>query len=213
MTQDKANDRLEHVYQAGGDRETLDNAYEGWAKDYDRDLWAFGYATPGIAAAMLTRLAPDLDAQILDCGCGTGMLGEILHRIGYRAVEGLDASGEMLRAAELKGCYTKHYESLLGHEIEGIDGPYDVVAALGVLTVGHAPPSSLEGMVKATKPGGLLIFAISDLAMETGGFGDAIASLDARRAWERVQVSESYPCLPYSVESDLNHRIYIYRSC
>lgn len=211
MAIEQANDRLEHVYQAGGDRETLDTAYAGWAADYDRDLWAFGYATPGTAAAMLARLAPELDARILDCGCGTGLLGEILSRIGYIALEGLDASSEMLTAAKAKGCYSALYETLLGETVAGVEGLYDVVTALGVLTVGHAPPSSLEGMVKLTKPGGLLLFAISDLAMESGGFGDAIEALDQRAAWKQIQVSDSYPCLPYSVEPDLNHRLYAYR--
>lgn len=206
-----SNDRLEQVYQAGGDRETLDSAYDGWAQAYDRDIWAFGYATPGTAAAMLTRLAPDLEANILDCGCGTGLLGEILHRIGYRSLEGMDASSKMLEAARSKGCYTKLYETLLGPEIHDVEGPYDVVAALGVLTIGHAPPTSLEGMVKATKPGGILVFAISDRAMETGGFSAAMASLDARCAWDKIQISASYPCLPYSAEPDLQHRIYAYR--
>jgi hypothetical protein len=33
---------LERVYQADGERKTLDALYDEWASDYDQQLWASG---------------------------------------------------------------------------------------------------------------------------------------------------------------------------
>ena len=38
----------------------------------------------------------DKDAEIVDLGCGTGLLGEILFNLGYKNIIGVDGSEEML---------------------------------------------------------------------------------------------------------------------
>ena len=69
--------RLGDVMQAHGDRTLLDSVYDDWAREYDRDLWASGNPYFSVLAAMTARYVPDRSATILDCGCGTGLVGEL----------------------------------------------------------------------------------------------------------------------------------------
>ena len=124
---------LERVYQADGDRDTLDALYDEWAEDYDQQLWASGNPYIAIAAGFVGRHVPDFDARILDAGCGTGNMAQILHQMGYRNIDGLDPSSGMLSIAERKQIYQNLYPLSLGARIDIPDGTYDAVVAAGVL--------------------------------------------------------------------------------
>ncbi len=73
---------LERVYEAGGDRGTLDRLYDEWARDYDRHIWSTGNPYIAIATGMAGRHIQSFDASILDVGCGTGAVSEYLRSIG-----------------------------------------------------------------------------------------------------------------------------------
>ena len=53
--------------------EEQEAAYDAWAQDYERDLWAQGYAIPGHIAALFARFVDLKDGPFLDAGCGTGL--------------------------------------------------------------------------------------------------------------------------------------------
>ncbi len=78
----KLEDRLDAAYQAGGDRNRLDRVYDDWARDYDQDLWASGNPYIALMAGLAGRYIADRNARILDGGCGTGNMAELLHLIG-----------------------------------------------------------------------------------------------------------------------------------
>lgn len=204
--------KLEAVYEAGGDRATLDRLYDDWAKEYDSDLWGSGNPHIAIAVGMVGRHVPDRQALILDAGCGTGIMGEMLSHLGYERVEGLDASRGMLDVAARKGCYTALHQKLLGAEIELPEIAYDAINASGVLTHGHAPPESLDGMLSIAKPGAPIIFSISKIAVEEGGFGDKMAALEAAGRWSPVDRSRAFRTYPFSDDmAHLRHWICVYR--
>ena len=58
----------------------------------------------------------DKDAQILDMGCGTGLVGVELHKLGYRNIDGLDLSQKCLGVAEGKGVYTNLIRGFMASE-------------------------------------------------------------------------------------------------
>ena len=91
---------LDQVYASGGDRDTLDKLYDQWAKEYDKQLWASGNPYIAIETGMVGRHVSDYDARILDVGCGTGNMAQVLHQMGYNNLEGLDPSAGMLAVAE-----------------------------------------------------------------------------------------------------------------
>ena len=45
------------------------------------------------------------DISILDLGCGSGLVGEQLHKRGYQNIDGIDLSAEFLKEAQKKGVY------------------------------------------------------------------------------------------------------------
>jgi ubiquinone/menaquinone biosynthesis C-methylase UbiE len=173
----KLEDRLDQAYQASGDRDKLDRVYDDWARDYDQDIWASGNPYIALMAGLCGRHIPDRNARILDGGCGTGNMAELLHRIGYTNIVGIDASDGMLAAARTKGCYAELHKMLLGAKIGLPAESFDAVTAAGVLTHGHAPPESLDGLLEVAKPGAPIIFSISQIAVEEGGFGEKMADL------------------------------------
>ena len=204
--------RLDAVYQSGGDREKLDRLYDDWARDYDQDLWASGNPYIALMGGMAGRYIPDRNARILDGGCGTGNMAQLLHQIGYTNIVGIDASDAMLAAARAKGCYVELHKMLLGAKIDLPAESFNAVTAAGVLTQGHAPPESLDGLLEIAKPGAPIIFSISKIAMEDGGFGRKIADLDRSGAWSLEERTEPFRSYPFSSRyAGLRHWISVYR--
>ncbi len=205
-------DRLQEVYSADGDRQKLDRAYDDWAKTYDQDLWGTGNPHLVIMAGMACRYVRDPEGLTLDAGCGTGMLGQVLSPLGFTRLVGLDASEGMLAAAKDKAVYEALHHLLLGAEIGLPSESFDAVVASGVLTQGHAPPESLDGMLSLAKPGAPILFSMSEIAMNDSGFGAKIDALDSAGAWEKLAWSgrfQSYPFLPE--QAHLRHWICAYR--
>ena len=129
---------LERVYSAGGDRATLDKLYDEWAKDYDQHLWSSGNPYVAIALGMAGKYVQDYDARILDAGCGTGNMAQVMYQMGFNNLEGLDPSAGMLAVAKRKGIYKKLHALYLAADMELPENSYDAVIASGVLTHGHA---------------------------------------------------------------------------
>ena len=202
---------LEKVYQADSDAEVSAH-YDAWAREYERDLMAAGYRYPPVGAALIVRHTSP-DAVILDGGCGTGLMGEALAAVGYRRLIGLDLSDGMLAVAAEKGCYERLIKGALGETIDGVEAEsLDACVSFGTLTPGHAPPESLNGMLKAVKPGGVLIFSVSRPAWEEGGFGALAEDLEAAGRWRCVDRSAVIHAMPYSeTEGDLTAQIHVYR--
>ena len=203
---------LERVYAADGDRETLDRLYDGWAEQYDKHLWGSGNPYIAIAAGMLGRHVPDWSAAVLDAGCGTGNMGQVLHQMGYSNLTGLDASEGMLQVATRKAVYSVLHHLVLGAEIALPGESFDAVVVAGVLTHGHAPPESLDGIVKLVRPGGPIVFSLSQLAYDEHGFGEKIVELEKNGVWELLDASRLYQSFPFSsAEGHLRHRVSAYR--
>ena len=188
------------VYAAGGDRAELDRLYDEWSRDYDEHKWASGNPGIAIAAALIGRYERDFDARILDAGCGTGNVGLVLHQMGYRNLEGLDPSDGMLEMARRKDIYKAHHPLFLDHDIDLPADSYDVVVASGVFTEGHAPPAALDGMLMLTRPGGIVVFTLSDFAARELGFAEKVSRITKQEAWQSLECTDPYQSFPFSVE-------------
>ena len=197
---------LERVYQADGDHATLETLYDQWARDYDQQIWASGNPYIAVAAGFTGRLLPDFDTKILDAGCGTGNMAQVLQQMGYRNIDGLDPSAGMLAVARNKQIYQQLHQLYLDSQIDLPDASYDAVVAAGVLTHGHAPPEALDGMLKLTRNGGVLLFSLSQIAFDEFGFKQKIAELNAAGSWRKLDQSNLFRTYPFSEkEAHLRH--------
>ncbi len=202
---------LERVYQSGGDHSRLKQLYDDWAKDYDQQLWASGNPYIAIAAGFAGRHIRDFKARILDAGCGTGNMAQILDQMGYGNIDGLDPSPGMLEIAQNKQIYRNLHQLYLDTDINLPESSYDAVIAAGVLTHGHAPPQALDGIVKLVKPGGTIIFSLSEIAYSDFGFEQKMNELEAQNKWILKDRSKLFRTYPFSEkEAHLHHWVYVF---
>lgn len=199
---------LDRLYGAP-DLDVLRNEYDRIAAVYESRLVdGMGYLAPDAVAVVAERLLPR-DAHILDAGAGTGLLGVSLARMGFTRLDGLDLSPGMLAEARRKGVYGDLRQSRLGDPLDYESGTFDGVVSSGVLTVGHAHASSLDELVRITRPGGLVIFTLR-CDRTPAGFDDKIAELERSSRWMVVERGDEFQAMPLG-EPEVLVRVWAFR--
>jgi len=139
--------------------------YDAWATSYDHELAENGYATPGRCAAALHALMPDPTLPILDFGCGTGLSGLALALAGFRTIDGLDLSADMLQQAASKNLYRTLTQIGADEALPHTPGDYAAICAIGVIGTGAAPISVFDTLMDGLAPEGRLVFSFNDRAL------------------------------------------------
>ena len=202
-------DRVQWVYSATNNQE-LAERYDQRSGDYDQDLdEVFGYAGPHSAAKYFIRHVPK-NAKVLDAGAGTGLVGKLLYKHGYRNMVGMDLSRGMLEEAEQKNVYTELRQMDMAEPLDFLTDFFDAVLCVGVFTLGHAPASSLDELVLVTKPKDHIVFTPRVDLHESGGFKVKQSELEAAGMWELLDVSEQFQSLPKG-EPEAFMRVWVYR--
>lgn len=169
-------------------KEELATVYGEWAERYDKDLIdEMGYVAPVIASQLLQKYVTDLNARILDAGCGTGLAGADLHQNGYRNLEGFDYSAQMLEKAKDKGVYTRLHQGDLTGRLELEDNSYDAIISVGTFTCGHVGPEAFAELIRITRPGGYLCFTVRDSAWKKDNYRVAMDYIEKSGAWKCVE--------------------------
>lgn len=139
--------------------------YDAWAVSYEAELTRNGYVTPARCAAALAAHLPDRAAPVLDFGCGTGLSGQALHAEGFRCIDGVDLSADMLARARDKGVYRTLTQVEPDAPLAHRAGDYAAVTAVGVIGVGAAPLSTIDALMARLAPGGLFVLSFNDKAL------------------------------------------------
>ena len=202
-------DRVQWVY-AAENNEQLADRYDQWAKDYDSDLKdVFDWRSPELTAEFLAKYV-SRESRILDAGAGTGLVGQALASLGYENLEAMDMSPGMLDQARKKGVYKDLHQMVMGDALGFATGAFDAVIAVGVLTLGHAPASSLDELARITKAGGYVIFTVRTDLYENGQFKEKQDGLAAEGRWRLVEASEEFQPLPKG-EPEVMHQVWVYQ--
>lgn len=176
----------------------LRETYDAWADTYDADTLKWNYKFPSVCAALTTRYEPDIASDILDAGCGTGQVGELLAILGYSSITGIDLSESMLAKAERRSVYKALAVMDLLEPLRFEERRFSTTLAVGCLTTGHVSHEALGNLIDVTKPGGKVIFSLSVAAFENGGFKEKQASLESAGRWRRLEVTAPFLMLPFS---------------
>lgn len=89
------------------------------------------YDTPAALARLLRAHGADAGTEVLDLGCGTGLLAEQLARPG-RCIDGVDLSPRMLDHARAKGRYRELHAAELVEFLSGAKSQWDLIVATDV---------------------------------------------------------------------------------
>ncbi|MEM6324925.1 MAG: methyltransferase domain-containing protein [Pseudomonadota bacterium] len=179
--------------------------YDTWSDSYDSEVLENGYATPMRVARALAAHLDGMDQPLLDYGCGTGLSGAALVQIGFTDVDGADLSPEMLAEAVEKGVYCDTWQINLDAPLPFEPGAYAAITATGVIGAGAAPPETLEMLLNALAPKGLLVFSYNDHTLADEAYSTALRqAIDADLA--EVLFEEHGPHLP---KIDLDATVYV----
>jgi SAM-dependent methyltransferase len=114
-------DKVKWIY-SSKDNQELTERYDEWAKDYDSYLEReHSYEGPQLTAGFFSRYVPKT-ARVLDAGAGTGLMGEVLAKLGYSELVAIDLSDGMLEEAHSKGVYKELKQMILGEALDFAGG-------------------------------------------------------------------------------------------
>ena len=180
---DRAAERLEAVFDVEGADELV-RYYQEWSSEYENDLLVgLGYVYHEHVVDAFGAAASRGDGPVLDVGCGTGMVGAALCRVGWWAIDGLDLSPEMLAEAGQKlnsagePVYGSLIEADLTRPLDINTDTYGAVITAGTFTTGHVGPEAIHELIRIVRPAGLLVLGVASVHYSERGFDRFIASL------------------------------------
>ncbi|NEO28974.1 MAG: class I SAM-dependent methyltransferase [Symploca sp. SIO3C6] len=192
---------LEKVKSAQNNQE-LSNIYDHWSQEYDESVLSFGYNPPAVISGLVGRFIQSTDANILDAGVGTGMVGELLSILGYTNLVGIDLSLGMLERARKKQVYQDLRQMVLGQPLDFTDNAFDAVVSAGTFSANHAPPESFDEFMRIVKPQGFIIVAIRvDVAAYIDTIRAKINTLEKEGWCQLVEHSKPFKNIPLVSET------------
>lgn len=162
--------------------------FDDLAEQYDMHMVrGLGYQLPKRVAEQLVARHPQKDFNLLDLGCGTGLLGVCLGPMQGFLI-GVDSSVKMIEQAARHGIYDRfHNVNLLNALRDTPDGEYDVITCLDVLIYVGDAGTVIPDAARILKTGGEFIFSC-ETAPEAGP--DLVLQATQRYAHKRSHVEE-----------------------
>jgi ubiquinone/menaquinone biosynthesis C-methylase UbiE len=160
--------------------------YDEWASTYDSDMSLHDFTAPHLVAEAVARglklnhispSSPLSGLQICDAGCGTGLVGLELSKLGCTDILGLDISEGMLAVCKNTAVYDDLKTADLTKRLEFEDGKFDALTCCGTFTHGHLGPEPLEEFVRVVKDGGVVVATVLDSFWQERGFEKEVERL------------------------------------
>ena len=171
-------------------KKKLLDIYQKWAALYDKDNDdELGTVSQPNSVQIFQRYVKDKSKYIIDVGCGTGLVGLQLKKLGYKNFDGVDISQEMIDIAIDRG-YASLFLGNLNETLPIKSNQYEAAICVGVFTHGHVGPSRLEELTRIVKPGGILCFTVNEDVYESYGFDEAIKSQELAGVWKVLELSK-----------------------
>ncbi len=184
------------------------NYYDEWSENdkYNKDMLDWNYTGPKESVNAYKMYEVNKDALIFDAGCGTGLVGQELKKIGFKNFHGTDLSQKLLNTVP-SDLYLKLFKSDLNQPIDLKDNSYDAVFCVGTFTYGHVKPNALNEFIRITKKGGLVCFTINEGIYQEYKFDKKINELKKLNLWTKLEFFKS----DYIASKDVNAWLGLYR--
>ena len=176
------------------DADELEGIYKNWAVNYESDVINLaGYVGHLITSDLLLSYLHDIEAKVLDAGCGTGLVGVILFKNNFCNIEGVDFSQEMLDIANQKNIYQSLKLVDLTKKLEYENDSFEAIICAGTFTCGHVGPETLREMVRVTKKGGYICFTVRKQEWEASPYLQIMDDLEKTDSWRKLEkVTKDY---------------------
>jgi SAM-dependent methyltransferase len=192
---DSVRDKWDWAGKPSTDPSEVMRQYDEFAPGYDETLLhKWGYRAPAMAADLLAKHAP-LKSIVLDAGCGTGLTGSELRRVGFEGVDGADISAASLQHAATKGMYRALVRTDLLQPLPFETGTFDAAICVGVLSY-ISGDGLFRELCRVTRSGGAIVLSHRSDLIVSRSFGDLIHGLEAEGLWSLVHQSGDLPYLP-----------------
>ena len=189
------------IYQLKSKKKVL-NYYHNWTKkeQYNKDMVIWNYAAPHNTAFLLNKHALDKKINILDAGCGTGLVGKDLKKYGFKNLTGVDFSQDMLGLIP-KGIYHTINLIDLNKQLKYEDNTFGALMCVGTFTYGHVKAHALNEFIRIIKNQGLICFTIHEGIYKEYKFDKKIDELKKNSKWEIIEFSKSTYIVNKNIEA------------
>jgi ubiquinone/menaquinone biosynthesis C-methylase UbiE len=185
----------------------LRDLYKNW-DDYEHDaIQLAGYVGHHVTTDVLLRYLDNTKAKILDAGCGTGLVGNILYNKSYKNIVGVDFSQEMLDRAFKKNIYQSLNLCDLTQKLDFEDNSFDAIVCAGTFTCGHVGPEALFEMVRITKKEGYISFTVRKQEWEASPYEKIIKDLENSMLWKKIEHHTS----DYNTQEGISCQLCLYQ--
>ena len=119
--------------------DSVKDLWDQHSEIYEKVYLTVEWPDPKMCADRFDMFNIPKDAEILDMGCGTGLVAEYLTEMGYSKIYGVDASPGMMEKAKQKNLYTDIEELYLGQPDtfpEKYHNRFDAITCSGVIVEG-----------------------------------------------------------------------------
>ncbi len=189
------------IYQLKSKEKVLDY-YDNWTKkgQYNKDMVVWNYEAPQNTASLLNKHAIDKKINILDAGCGTGLVGKELKKYGYSNLTGVDFSQSMLDLIT-PGIYHTIDLIDLNEPLKYGDNTFDAIMCVGTFTYGHVKAHVLNEFIRIVNYQGLICFTINEGIYKEYEFDKKIDELSTNNKWEIIEFSKSTYIVNKNIEA------------
>ena len=186
MESHKKTDEKISIYKLDTPDEIL-KYYKKWTdnNNYEKDLEKWNYLAPLFCSEIFTSHVLNKNSLVLDAGCGTGLVGKILNNKGYKKIEGLDFSKEMLELIP-PNIYDSIYQADLNKKLEVPDSFYDHAICVGTFTYGHVRANAFDEFYRILKNNSYFIFSVNEGVYSSYGFDEAISKFETKGYWSVI---------------------------
>ncbi len=145
----------------------VERTFDEFADSFDNVLGRLQYCGPQLVRDRLAELdARPGSLDVLDLGCGTGLVGEVLKPCA-RTLTGVDLSAGMLNKARAKMLYSELRQSDLADFLGGTQKQYDLICCMDTFIYLGRLDSILSLIQQRLKAGGMLFFSTEKLIADS----------------------------------------------
>ena len=178
------------IYQLKSKEKVLDY-YVNWTKEeqFNKDMIEWNYQAPQNTVKLFDQHTPNKNINILDAGCGSGLVGIELQKYGYTKITGADFSQEMLSLIP-QNIYQKLELIDLNEKLKYKDNLYDAITCVGTFTYGHVKAHALNELIRVIKKDGLICFTINEGIYLEYQFDKKMEQLSNDNLWQIIDFSK-----------------------